>query len=147
MIQLTKPQQTSDGDTAAVEEVSILANSGQSSYQDMTCLHTEAAIVCALQLLEAACSSICEHLLDFLTNRYATHVARRLLCIIAGRDVLPIAAKSQNKVCPIPSHPSCTGQTPMKTCRYLPPLHVQLLRVSRHCTQQSKNVQGCVSCS
>lgn len=55
---------------------------------------------CVLQLLVDACNRICEHLLDFLTNRYATHVARRLLCLIAGRDVLPIAAKSQNKVSP-----------------------------------------------
>jgi nucleolar protein 9 len=51
------------------------------------------------QLLTEACNSVCEHLFDFLTNRYATHVARRLLCIIAGRNVLPLAAKSQNKVC------------------------------------------------
>ncbi len=51
-----------------------------------------------LQLLAEACNSICENLLDFMTNRYATHVARRLLCIIAGRNVLPLAAKSQNKV-------------------------------------------------
>ncbi len=52
-----------------------------------------------LQLLTEACNNVCEHLYDFLTNRYATHVARRLLCIIAGRNVLPLAAKSQNKVC------------------------------------------------
>ena len=51
-----------------------------------------------VQLLAEACDSICEHLYDFVTNRYATHVARRLLCIVAGRNVLPLAAKSQNKV-------------------------------------------------
>ena len=44
-----------------------------------------------LQLLAEACNSICEHLYDFITNRYATHVARRLLCIVAGRNVLPLA--------------------------------------------------------
>ncbi|KAL0051826.1 hypothetical protein WJX82_002725 [Trebouxia sp. C0006] len=49
------------------------------------------------ELLTEACNNVCEHLYDFLTNRYATHVARRLLCIIAGRNVLPLAAKSQNK--------------------------------------------------
>ena len=56
-------------------------------------------VMLVLQLLAEACNSVCEHLYDFLTNRYATHVARRLLCIIAGRNVLPLAAKSQNKVC------------------------------------------------
>lgn len=55
-----------------------------------------------VQLLSEAQSSLCAQLFDFLTNRYATHVARRLLCSMAGRNVLPLAAKSQNKVCASP---------------------------------------------
>ena len=80
-------------------------------------LFKKATTLCVLQLLAEACNSVCEHLLDFLTNRYATHVARRLLCIVAGRDVLPRAAKSRNKVGPLLLSTKAIGvHVPPKVC-------------------------------
>ena len=49
-----------------------------------------------------------EHLYEFATDRNASHVARRLLCVLAGFDVMPAqhsgasmdgSAAKANKVC------------------------------------------------
>lgn len=41
--------------------------------------------------------AICPHLYDYATDRFATHVVRRLLCLAAGRNVLPPAGKPKGK--------------------------------------------------
>ncbi|GLC52285.1 hypothetical protein PLESTB_000605000 [Pleodorina starrii] len=41
--------------------------------------------------------SICPHLYDYVTDRFATHVVRRLLCLLAGRNVLPPPGKQQQQ--------------------------------------------------
>ena len=37
-----------------------------------------------------------EHLYEFATDRNASHVARRLLCVIAGHDVMPAQHNSSS---------------------------------------------------
>ena len=49
---------------------------------------------CFLQVLQRLCAVIVQHSWEFSTDRNATHVARRLLCVLAGRDVLPAQANS-----------------------------------------------------
>ena len=97
--QLAKAMEASAVDIGAAEEVSshtiLLSTVHQLCVTDCCSIAT----MLILQLLSQAQNSLCGQLFDFLTNRYATHVARRLLCIMAGRNVLPLAAKSQNKVC------------------------------------------------
>ncbi|GAX84255.1 hypothetical protein CEUSTIGMA_g11678.t1 [Chlamydomonas eustigma] len=41
------------------------------------------------KLLDSIQQTICSQLYEYITDRYATHVARRLLCVAAGRNVLP----------------------------------------------------------
>jgi hypothetical protein len=46
------------------------------------------------------CIVISSSLFDYISDRYATHVARRLLALIAGREVVPATKKTAggNKV-------------------------------------------------
>ncbi|CAL8466393.1 g5929 [Coccomyxa elongata] len=41
------------------------------------------------EVLQSLTAVVVEHLWEFATDRNASHVARRLLCVIAGRDVTP----------------------------------------------------------
>ena len=50
------------------------------------------------QALERACGVVTAHLYEFATDRNASHVARRLLCVAAGRDVLPAAGRAAGGV-------------------------------------------------
>ena len=43
----------------------------------------------AMQILSKVTDVTVEHLYEFATDRNASHVARRLLCVIAGADVIP----------------------------------------------------------
>ena len=46
------------------------------------------------QALEHACGVVTAHLYEFATDRNASHVARCLLCVAAGRNVLPAAGRA-----------------------------------------------------
>eukprot|EP00879_Flechtneria_rotunda_P022286 GHRR01023514.1.p1 GENE.GHRR01023514.1~~GHRR01023514.1.p1 ORF type:complete len:288 (+),score=127.52 GHRR01023514.1:96-959(+) len=50
------------------------------------------------ELLSAMVGAIGSHLYDYIMDKHATHVARALLVVIAGRDVLsPVAKKKQQQ--------------------------------------------------
>ena len=63
----------------------------QSDRQKMRCEFPD-------QALERACGVVTRHLYEFATDRNASHVARRLLCVLAGRDVLPAPGRAANGV-------------------------------------------------
>jgi hypothetical protein len=44
---------------------------------------------CPVQALERTCRVVTAHLYQFATDRNGSHVARALLCVLAGRDVAP----------------------------------------------------------
>ncbi|MEW5306821.1 MAG: hypothetical protein WDW36_009259 [Sanguina aurantia] len=46
-------------------------------------------------LIKTLCEALMGQLYPFITDKFATHVARRLLCLAAGRNVLPAASKAQ----------------------------------------------------
>lgn len=50
----------------------------------------------AVQILEKTTDVTVEHLYEFATDRNASHVARRLLCVIAGHDVMPAQHNSSS---------------------------------------------------
>ena len=52
--------------------------------------------LCAVQVLAKTTDVTMEHLYEFATDRNASHVARRLLCVIAGRDVMPAQHNSSS---------------------------------------------------
>ncbi|GIL74790.1 hypothetical protein Vretimale_2348 [Volvox reticuliferus] len=52
------------------------------------------------QVMKLLTDSICPHLYDYVTDRFATHVARRLLCLLAGRNVLPPPSKQRQQQLP-----------------------------------------------
>ncbi|KAJ9532532.1 hypothetical protein QJQ45_010607 [Haematococcus lacustris] len=54
------------------------------------------------QLLSQLTSELCSSLWDFINDRYATHVARRLLCVLCGRDVRPAGSKGPQAAAPGP---------------------------------------------
>ncbi len=45
------------------------------------------------QMLKTATDEVCTELWSFLTDRFATHVARRLLCVLCGADILSAGAR------------------------------------------------------
>ena len=47
------------------------------------------SMVSSLQVLQSLTGVVVAHLWEFATDRNASHVARQLLCVIAGRDVTP----------------------------------------------------------
>ena len=49
-----------------------------------------------MQVLAKTADVTVEHLYEFATDRNASHVARRLLCVIAGRDVMPAQHNSSS---------------------------------------------------
>jgi hypothetical protein len=48
-------------------------------------------------LLEALVSAVESHIVDYATDKHATHVARALLVVVAGRDVLTPPGKKQRQ--------------------------------------------------
>ncbi|KAG2451956.1 hypothetical protein HYH02_003730 [Chlamydomonas schloesseri] len=50
-----------------------------------------------VRVMTLLADAICPHLYDYATDRFATHVVRRLLCLAAGRNVLPPAGKPKTK--------------------------------------------------
>ncbi|GFR46342.1 hypothetical protein Agub_g7913 [Astrephomene gubernaculifera] len=52
------------------------------------------------RMLGLLTDSICPHLYDYVTDRYATHVVRRLLCLLAGCNVLPPKKQQQQQQLP-----------------------------------------------
>lgn len=42
-----------------------------------------------MQLAGALAEELCSNLWAFMTDRFATHVARRVLCVLCGQDVVP----------------------------------------------------------
>lgn len=48
-------------------------------------------------LLALLVDAVRDHLHDYILDRYATHLARQLLCVLAGRDVLPPPGKKQQQ--------------------------------------------------
>eukprot|EP00798_Chlamydomonas_sp_ICE-L_P020655 gene20655-27441_t len=54
---------------------------------------TEAEFETYKEHLTAFCTALCADLYTYACDRYATHVARRLICLAAGRNVLPPTGK------------------------------------------------------
>ncbi|GLI69480.1 hypothetical protein VaNZ11_014112 [Volvox africanus] len=50
------------------------------------------------QVMKLLTDSICPHLYDYVTDRFATHVVRHLLCLLTGRNVLPPPGKQQQQL-------------------------------------------------
>lgn len=46
-------------------------------------------------MLSKVTDAVAENLYDMAVHKYATHVARRLLSVLCGRDVAPAARKQQ----------------------------------------------------
>ena len=51
-----------------------------------------------MQMLQNLTGVTVAHLWEFATDRNASHVARKLLCIIAGRDVTPAQSAPAHSV-------------------------------------------------
>ena len=51
----------------------------------------------SLQALAKASATVCARLYEFVTDRSGSHVARRLLCVLAGRNVLPATTAGRAK--------------------------------------------------
>lgn len=49
------------------------------------------------QVLTLLTDAVCPHLYQYITDKFATHAARRLLCLLAGRNVLPPPSKQQQQ--------------------------------------------------
>ena len=50
-----------------------------------------------LQTLAKVTGAVSENLYDMAVHKYATHVARRLLSVLAGRDVAPAPGRKQQQ--------------------------------------------------
>jgi hypothetical protein len=70
--------------------------------------------LCVMQVLEQLCSVKVAHMWEFATDRNATHVARRLLCVLAGRDVMPAHSNAR-------SLDGATYVRAAKVCAAVPP--------------------------
>jgi len=68
------------------------ADDGGSSSAD-----TAAALQDLEPLLESLVAAVEPHIVDYATDRHATHVARALLVVLAGRDVLTPPGKKQRQ--------------------------------------------------
>lgn len=49
----------------------------------------------SLQVVGLLAGAVTPHLYDYMTDKFATYVARRLLCVLAGRSVMPPDKKQQ----------------------------------------------------
>lgn len=49
----------------------------------------------AEDLLTKMVDALTNHLHDYIMDKHATHFARKLLCVISGRDVVPKSKKQQ----------------------------------------------------
>ena len=59
-----------------------------------------------LQVLSDVCSIMTEwNLYTVITSASGSHVARRLLCVLTGRDVTPASQRGKGQVCALPPLP------------------------------------------
>ena len=77
----------------------LLPHEGEHMYPSfLTPCHVKPQLrLSSLQALAKASATVCARLYEFVTDRSGSHVARRLLCVLAGRNVLPAASAGRAK--------------------------------------------------